>query len=76
MKKKKFNKKLSLNKESIANLNSSELDNVKGGHNLTVYNSCNPNCNTNNTICRTCECPPETFNCEITNYPMNTCWMC
>jgi hypothetical protein len=31
MKKVKFNSKLSLNKETVANLNNSELNNVKGG---------------------------------------------
>ena len=32
MKKKKFNKKLSLNKESIANLNSPEMRKINGGN--------------------------------------------
>ena len=40
MKKQKFNAKLKLNKESIANLNSSEMDNVKGGADKSVENSC------------------------------------
>lgn len=31
MKKKKFNKKLVLNKKTIANLTTKELDNLKGG---------------------------------------------
>ena len=54
MKKKKFNKKLSLNKEKISN-----LDNIKGGSELTVR----PNCFTQHpehcgctAICRTAEC--------------------
>ena len=52
MKKQKFNAKLKLNKESIANLNSSEMDNVKGGHNMTIYYSCNPNCPSSPVICK------------------------
>ena len=55
MKKKKFNKKLSLNKESIANLNSPEMDKVKGGADYSEEHSCYPYCPSNNTICRTCD---------------------
>ena len=44
MKKQKFNKKLSLNKESIANLNSLEMDKVKGGADISKYKSCYVHC--------------------------------
>ena len=36
MKKNKFNAKLRLNKESIANLNSIEMNNIKGGRVNTI----------------------------------------
>ena len=65
MKKKKFNKKLSLNKESIANLNSSEMRKVNGGkhqHALVTDESI--------------DCPPETENLACISFPINTCWMC
>ena len=35
MKKKSFNSKLNLKKESIANLNSPDMENVKGGNEIT-----------------------------------------
>jgi|GEM_PF-3289999 len=53
MKKVKFNKKLSLNKEAITKLNEANLINIKGGgvHSLTCYSKC-ANC-----------APPITTNC-------------
>jgi natural product precursor len=37
MKPKKFEKKLALNKKSVANLNDRELNNVRGGATYTCY---------------------------------------
>ncbi len=37
MKKKTFNKKLNLKKETISNLNKDELSKIKGGHPVTEY---------------------------------------
>lgn len=40
MKTKKFNKRLALNKTTIANFINKEMKNVKGGACLTQWNSC------------------------------------
>lgn len=53
MKKKNLNQKLQLNKETIANLNNNEMNNVKGGTITQVETcgwktecrTCNPTCN-------------------------------
>ncbi len=49
MKKVKFNKKLQLNKETVANLNNEEMKNLKGGGPITIIN-----CQTVLTICASC----------------------
>jgi natural product precursor len=61
MKIKKFNKKLSLNKESIANLATTELNDVKGGRPpiiiIATYYTCNQTCLcTVETVCHVTEC--------------------
>ncbi len=44
MKGKSFNKKLTLNKKTIVNLNRDELEKVYGGKTDTWYPSCNTTC--------------------------------
>lgn len=58
MKTKKFNKKLALNKVSVANLNSDALNHVKGGF-PTVYVTCGAQCDSeftceDLTVCGKC----------------------
>ncbi len=59
MKKQKFNKKLVLNKETIAKLNGEEMNEVKGGTDTintfaTVCNSGCVTCQTCGNTCNTC----------------------
>jgi natural product precursor len=59
MKKVTLNKKLQLNKETIANLNKGEMNNVLGGGlpSLTcVKNSCGPVCIPQSELCPTYKC--------------------
>ncbi len=68
MKTTKLSKKLGLNKRTIANLNASNMKNVKGGaHNTGPYETCDTcgtcltcdtcgTCDTCNTWCETCRC--------------------
>lgn len=44
MKKQKFNKKLSLNKETISNLNRNEMNDLKGGEGHAATRTCVEHC--------------------------------
>jgi natural product precursor len=59
MKKVKLNKKLQLNKETIANLNEKEMNQIYGGLQNTISN-----CNRNS--CKGIECMSNNF-CTIQN---------
>ena len=67
MKKKNFNKRLSLNRRTIANLNSTQLKKAKGG---TIYitacqpDTCDQTCDPRDTCHDSCDCH--------TNYPFCT----
>jgi len=63
MKKKSFQKRLTLNKKTVANLNAGQLGQLKGG-------------NTGDTNCRTCDCPTAQYNCttqDPNQICVNTC---
>ncbi len=64
MKTKKFSKKLELNKETIASLNSKQLTDVKAGGPNVSYGI------TTCTVCNTYMCPPATI--ELTEC-LTTC---
>ena len=66
MKKKKFNKKLVLNKESIATLNSSAMNNILGGGSWPVECPSWPaNCKTDNMgTCLNTHCIIGTKGCQ------------
>jgi hypothetical protein len=66
MKKVKFNGKLSLNKETIANLNNDNLENIKGGAGPT--GSCSCDCT------KTCPCTNMESACKTTS--VNDCAWC
>jgi natural product precursor len=55
MKTKKFEKKLSLNKKTIADLDSKEMGAVKGGYKLTIP-TCIITCTRLGTICNSNPC--------------------
>jgi len=67
MKTKKFSKRLSLNKKTVAHLATKEMGNAKGG--ASVYSDCT--CNPPTESCQTwciaplslCVCLTETYNC-------------
>ncbi len=63
MKPKNFNFKLLLKKQTIAHLNSAELQSVKGGEYTDDIRqtTCNPKCGTLESFCVACE--PDTWNC-------------
>ncbi len=44
MKRKKFNKRLSLNKKTVANLDSREMKSLNGGYEITIYVTNCPQC--------------------------------
>ena len=50
MKTKKFNKKLSLNKTTVANLSNYELNHVRGG--VFTFETVCPTCDTEGIACR------------------------
>lgn len=60
MKAKKFDKKLSLNKETVSNLTDDQLDSVRGGTDATcVYQTCDctkfiPLCRSVTFVCGNC----------------------
>lgn len=55
MKTKKFNKKLTLTKETVADLSHEALSNIKGGI-YTVFYTCGDDCNSNFTCARATFC--------------------
>jgi hypothetical protein len=59
MKKKKFQRKLSIKKQTIAN-----LGNVRGGNNVDSFLSGCPDCDDTNYCTNTCGCT-DTCNCTI-----------
>lgn len=73
MKKIKFEKKLSLNKETVSKLNDAQMHNIQGGVGfLSLWN------------CRTKACPivsaeltcgtcPDTASCFVTSCPQTSC---
>lgn len=74
MKTKKMNTKLSLNKTTLANLNSIELNNLKGGTFVTILSHCGPcskeyPCTIDETIgtcpVQTQDCPTDEFSACI-----------
>lgn len=60
MKTKVFNKKLSLNKKTVAHLKNDEMHNSKGGAIPTFYYTCVP------TYCRGWTCVAASWCCAIT----------
>lgn len=59
MKIKKLARKLSLNKETISNLNSMEMESIKGGSDSTPDTIWDTQCASNTCM----SCPPATYKC-------------
>ena len=69
MKTKKFNRKLDLNKRTIANLDNRQMNAIAGGTIPTYWTICGqtcetPGCETLQTLCDCGGGPPETEACE------------
>jgi bacteriocin-like protein len=73
MKKVKFNGKLSLNKETIANLNNNELNNVKGGAEDTKGPNCVINTKASCGSCGVCPTTDLWSDCYSNRKPCNQC---
>jgi len=65
--KKEFKKKLSLNKQTIANLNQSEMNELKGGQNEAFGSSANGNL---------CICLTTLLNCRVSELGCQTNHTC
>ena len=67
MKSKSFNKKLSLNKKTVANINESHMNNVKGGETTLTCGACKTIVSCWETQCKTCITLCEA--CYTQDYP-------
>jgi hypothetical protein len=68
MKKKNFNKKLSLNRRTIANLNSTQLKRAKGGGTYITEcqpDTCDQSCDPRDTCAESCDCFTNYVWCTI-----------
>jgi len=64
MKRRNLSKTLSLNKETVTNLNTEGMNTLRGGTRATQYLTCGFNCNTGNISCANCSEDTRCANCE------------
>lgn len=65
MKTKKLNKKLVLNKTTVADLEGRDMNRVRGGTNSVIV--CTPTQRCNTSLADPCDCPTRVPNCNSTN---------